>query len=111
MQFAIALILAILLVGCAPAAKTPPSFADRLERERKELAILGEKWSRGQALVKQGEAAIQAGDRLIEQGQKQRAHGEAMIEQGRHLMEQAEQEYQTRTGSGVTTFPLEDLEK
>ncbi|MCX8048054.1 MAG: hypothetical protein N3A55_00140 [Methylohalobius sp.] len=112
MQPALALSLTVLfLTGCAPAAQSPRTFVDQLELERKALSAIGEKWSRGQALVRQGEAAIQSGDRLIEQGQKQRAQGQAMIEQGRQLIEQAEREYQTRTGTGVATFPLEESEK
>ncbi len=107
MQSAIVLSLAILLLaGCAPAAQGPPTFAEQLERERRELAIIGEKWSQGRALVNQGEAAVKIGEKLIAQGQQKRAQGEAMIERGRKIMEEAEQEYHMRTGAA--TFPLDD---
>lgn len=99
----------LLLTGCAPAAKGPPTFVEQLERERRELATISEKWSQGQAMVNQGETAVKLGERLIVQGQQKRAQGETLIERGRKIMEEAEQEYHMRTGAAV--FPLEDAEK
>ncbi|GAB6068412.1 hypothetical protein JCM13664_17320 [Methylothermus subterraneus] len=102
----------LLLAACAPTPQPPSlTFAERLERERQELAALRDKWAHGKALVQEGEEAIQAGERLIEQGKQKRAQGEALIAQGKRLMEEAEQDYQARTGTGVSTFPLEDTEK
>lgn len=110
MHSAIVLSLAVsLLAGCAPAAKGPPTFAEQLERERRELATISKKWSQGRAMVDQGEAAVNMGEKLIVQGQQRRAQGEAMIERGRKIMEEAAQEYHMRTGAA--TFPLDEVEK
>lgn len=110
--FAFSLATLLFLAACAPAPQSPTlTFAERLERERQELAALRDKWAHGKALVQEGKDTIQAGERLIEQGKQKRAQGEALLEQGRRLMEEAEQEYQARTGTGVSTFPLEDTEK
>jgi hypothetical protein len=109
--YAVCLVV-VMLIGCAPAPKTPPpTFADQLERERQELAALRDKWARGKALVQEGEETVKKGEQLIEQGKRKSAEGQALIERGRRLMEEAEQAYQMRTGTGVSTFPLEDLGK
>lgn len=60
------------MVGCATKA---PSFGESVQAEGKAVADIGEKWGRGQELIRKCNKRIRKGNEQIEDGNENIAEG------------------------------------
>ncbi len=107
-----AIIAGMLVSGCS-SKPDPDSFGGRLQNEGGAMAAIGEKWSDGDAMIRDGrdlaedgEDDIAKGERLIKTGNKKIRNGKAMVADGERLKREAEETYRLRNAvPGAVTAP------
>lgn len=87
---ALLMLIALSITGCASRG---PSFGDTIQEEGNAVAGIGEKWEKGQALVRKGNRLIRKGNERIAEGKENVADGTAMVKSGEKLVADAESEY------------------
>ncbi len=91
---------AFLLCSCAD---KEPTFGEKLQSRGDEVHTIGEHWSEGETLIKEGSKLvvtgrkdIDAGDSLVSKGKSEIVEGEASINKGNLLKGTAEADYKKR---------------
>lgn len=96
------LVLAVVCIGLAACATNrEPTYGERIQDEGSSLKAVGERWSKGEALVEKGEKRIKDGQKRIREGERMIEEGRDMVSEGSKLMRDAKLEYEQRDGSPV----------
>lgn len=96
-------IFSVTLLGSGCAAKQP-SFGDSIKSEGLAVAGIGEKWEKGQALIKKGNKQIRKGNRLIDEGQEDITEGKANVKSGQKLVDDSERAYDASARKSNSTL-------
>lgn len=95
--------LSLAAVALSACAASEPTFGERVISEGSSVSQIGERWTRGdamiaegRALVERGEDRIDDGEDLIADGRKLRKRGERMVDEGQALKQDAEEDYRLR---------------
>ena len=81
---------ALALAACQA---TEPTFGERVRAEGGRLAAMGEDWTRGERMIREGRELVERGEDLIAKGRRDTRRGEKMIREGRELQREAEAAY------------------
>lgn len=84
-------LLGTFISGCATKG---PSFGDSVRAEGIAVADIGEKWEKGQALIRKGNKRIRKGNEQIAEGKEDVSDGTSMVKTGEKLVADAERAYE-----------------
>ncbi len=84
-------LLGTVLTGCASKG---PSFGDSVRAEGIAVKELGEKWEKGQAMIRKGNKLVRKGNKQIAEGKENVSDGTSMIKTGEKLVADAERAYE-----------------
>lgn len=87
----VVVLLSTVLSGCATRS---PSFGDSVRAEGIAVKDIGEKWDKGQAMIRKGNKLVRKGDKQIAEGKENVADGAAMVKSGEKLVADAERAYE-----------------
>ncbi len=94
-KMARALVLVFVCAGLAACATDrEPTYGERIQDEGSSLKAVGERWSKGESLVKKGEERIEDGQEKIREGERMIEEGRDMVREGSKLMRDAKLSYE-----------------
>lgn len=95
----VVVLLASMLAGCASRS---PSFGDSVRAEGIAVADIGDKWEKGQAMIRKGNKLVRKGNKQIAEGKENVADGTSMVKTGEKLIADAERAYeQSKSGQAA----------
>ena len=75
LKISLSLCVAVMLLGCATKGD---SFGGAVKAEGKAVSVIGEKWEKGQSMIKKGNKLVRKGNEQIADGEENIADGKAM---------------------------------
>lgn len=96
------LLLVVVLNGLAACTMyREPTYGELIQDEGSALKVVGEQWSKGEALVEKGEERIKDGQKRIREGERMVDEGRDMTREGTELMRDSKLRYEQRDGQSA----------
>ncbi|MCB1971291.1 MAG: hypothetical protein KDG54_12885 [Geminicoccaceae bacterium] len=92
-------LLPMMVAGCTQRS----TLGNAISSEGAAIAAIGDKWSSGDDLIEMGNGQIKDGNEMIEDGRDLIQRGEDNIVRGKKMKQEAENDYQARTGKPLPT--------
>ncbi len=82
-------VTSVLLANCS----NKPTFGETLKAQGGDMANIGDKWEKGDRMIKKGQDMIEDGEEMQEDGKEKVEDGQELIEEGQKLKTGSEQKY------------------
>ncbi|MGM0768061.1 MAG: hypothetical protein ACQEV6_08550 [Pseudomonadota bacterium] len=78
-----------------------PTYGEQIQDEGAAMSVVGEQWSKGEALVQKGEKRIRDGQERIRDGERMVEEGRQMTRDGTELMRDSKLRYEQGGGDSA----------